>query len=159
MRIPIPARYRQLRASAPFETASVGYHGIRLIPAAELEQAQQGYGVVGDEETDWDPNWLVIGHDEMCGDQIFIDTTDEDVPVYTAEHGTGDWSPRLIAFSFQHLIDILAQFRSFRGGRASPMELERRPIAGDWARLLSFIRERNPEIDMSFWEDWLQDED
>lgn len=152
----IPSRYRQLRASAPFDSVSFGHHGICLTAVAELEQAQEGYGIVPDQRTTWNPEWVVIGHDEMCGDPIFIDTDDDDFPVYTAEHGAGEWRPQLIAFSFQHLIDILGQFRSFRGGRTSPAELERQPITPEEKTgLLAFIRDRNPDIDISVWEDWL----
>jgi hypothetical protein len=156
----IPSRYRQLRASAPFDSVSFGYHAIRLAAAAELEQAQEGYGLVSDEASAWDADWVVIGHDEMCGDPVFIDTADDDFPVYTAEHGAGEWRPQLIAFSFQHLIDILGQFRRFRGGRTSPVELERQPITPEEkTALLAFIQDRNPDVNSSIWEDWLGYED
>ena len=151
----VPIRYRQLRTAAPFESVSLGYHSIRLTPPGELEGAQQGY-----EGPTWEADWVVIGHDEICGDPIFIDASDDDFPVYTAAHGEGDWRPQLIAFSFQHLLDILAQLRSFRSGRTTPVDLERRPITADERdQLLRFIRERNPDVDMSFWEDWLRGDD
>jgi len=158
MKVTIPVRYRKLRAAAPFDSVSLGYHEIHLAFVGQLEEAQRGYSSVPGDETMWDPDWVVIGSDDMCGDPIFIDTADEEFPVYTAEHGAGEWRPRLIAFSFQHLLDILEQFRSFRGGCSTPVELKRRPItSAEREHLLSFIRQRNPDIEISFWEDWLAD--
>lgn len=123
-----------------------------------LPEAQRGYGIVPEgDETDWDPAWVVIGSEDLCGDPIFIDTDDEDFPVYTAAHGEGEWRPRLIAFSFAHFIQALDHLGRFRGGHSSPVELERQPITeAERESLLSFIRRNNPDVDMTFWETWLE---
>jgi hypothetical protein len=156
--IVIPPSFRQIRAAVPFDRVSLGYTTVHLHPFAELSAAQQGYGIVPEgDETDWDPAWVVIGYEDCTGDPIFIDTDDEDFPVYTAAHGMGEWSAHLIAFSFRHLIDILEQVRRIARGRETPVALERNPIPeAEREEVLSFIRRNNPDISMTFWEVWLQ---
>ena len=54
---------------------SLGYTTVHLHPVAELPAAQQGYGIVPEGvDTDWLPEWLVIGYEDCTGDPIFIDT-------------------------------------------------------------------------------------
>ncbi len=87
---------------------------------------------------------------------IFIDTNDEDFPVYTAAHGMGEWSAQLIAFSFRHFIDILQQVRRVSRGRGTPVALKSNPISdSEREAVLSFIRRNNPDVDMTFWKVWL----
>jgi hypothetical protein len=118
-----------------------------------LEAAQQGYSVVPEgDETDWREEWVVIGHEEMCGDPLFIDTDDDDYPVYTATHGMGEWSPRLIAFTFRHFVQILEQLQVLARGRSNPVELERRPITDqERESFLDFIRRESPDVEFAFW--------
>jgi hypothetical protein len=85
-----------MRTAVPFDSVSIGYASIHLAPVAELAAAQQGYSVIPEgNEIDWCDEWVVIGREGMCGDPIFIDTDDDDYPVYTAAHGMGEWSPHL----------------------------------------------------------------
>ena len=108
-------------------------------------------------ETDWDSAWVVIGYEGCAGDPIFIDTDDEEFPVYTAAHGMGEWSPELIAFSFRHFIEILQQVQRVARGRETPVALERNPISeAEREEILSFIRRNNPDISSTFWEVWLE---
>lgn len=146
-----------MRAGVPFDRVSLGYTTVYLHPFAELPAAQQGYGSVPDgDETDWDSAWVVIGCEDCTGDPIFIDTDDEDFPVYTAEQDTGEWSAHLIAFSFGHFIEILQEVRRIARGRETPVALERNPISEtERGEVLSFIRRNNPDIYMTFWELWL----
>ncbi len=158
MKIAIPPAYRQMRDAVPFETVSLGYTTIHLHPFRSLPGAQQGYGVVPEgDETDWDPAWVVIAYEDLAGDLIFIDTEDEDFPVYTAAHGMGEWSPELIAFSFRHFIEILQQVRCVARGRETPVALEQRPITEEEREeVFSFIRQHNPDVSMRFWETLLE---
>src|SRR5215469_4089127 len=99
----IPDRYKKLRAAVPFDSVSIGCACIHIATVAELDAAQRGYIIVPEgDETDWQDEWVVIGHEETCGDPIFIDASDDDFPVYTATHGIGEWRPRLISFTFRH---------------------------------------------------------
>ena len=150
----IPDAYHKLRRVVPFDRVSIGYGTIDLIPARDLASAQQGYG---DADCGWQPEWLVVGHEELCGDPLFIDTDDEDFPVYTAEHGTGAWRPRLIAFSFRHFGQILEHLSELSRGRSNPVELERRPVsASERVAFMEFIRRDSPDVDFGFWESLLE---
>jgi hypothetical protein len=153
MKVVIPEPYRELRAAVPFDSVSIGYSSIHLAPVKELEAAQQGYSIVPEgDETDWREEWVVVGYEGMCGDPIFIDTDDDEYPVYTAEHGMGEWSPRLIAFTFRHFVQILEKLRVLARGRSNPMELERHPITErDLESFMEFIRRDSPDVDFAFW--------
>jgi hypothetical protein len=152
--VSVPDRYKQLRSATALDAVSIGYSSVHLAPASELEAAQQGYGVIleGD-ASGWRPEWTVIGYEGLCGDPIFIDTDDDDYPVYTAEHGTGEWSPRLIAFTFSHFVQILQRLQALARDRANPLALEQHPItASERASFIDFIRTQSPNIDFPFWE-------
>ncbi|MGQ0455255.1 hypothetical protein ACT4UM_28970 [Bacillus sp. SS-TM] len=63
---------------------------IELFNSEEIEEGQLGYSF--DEEGDWKEGWIVIGIDSYLGDPIFVDSNDENCPVYTAIH-SGSHSP------------------------------------------------------------------
>jgi hypothetical protein len=143
-----------MRTAVPFDSVSIGYASIHLAPVAELAAAQQGYSVIPEgNEIDWCDEWVVIGREGMCGDPIFIDTDDDDYPVYTAAHGMGEWSPHLIAFTFRHFIQIVQQLQVLARGRSNPVEVERHPITDEERdALIKFIRRDSPDVDFAFWE-------
>lgn len=67
---------------------------IELFNSEEIEEGQLGYSfdeegqsLVGNEEGDWKEGWIVIGIDSYLGDPIFVDSNDENCPVYTARWG------------------------------------------------------------------------
>ena len=69
----------------------------------------------------------------------------------------GEWSARLIAYSFRHFVEILQQVQLVARGRETPVALERNPISEvEREEVLSFIRRHNPDIAMTFWEIWLE---
>ena len=77
----------------------------------ELEEAQHGYSfnpLTGEDLTSgaggWRRSWVVIGADEDLGDPLFVDISDERLPVYTAAHGQGDWDPSRFARSARTLL-------------------------------------------------------
>jgi len=146
----VPDAYRRLRGSLSVDKVSIGYSSIELVPAGELASAQQGYGDAGG---DWQPEWLVIGHEGSCGDPLFIDTEDDDFPVYTAEHGQGSWTPRLIAFTFRHFGEILDRLDRLSRSRGNPVALERHPLSdSERVSFMEFIRRESPDVDFGFWE-------
>ena len=150
----IPETYRELRGALSVDKVSIGYSSIELVPAGELPSAQQGYG---NASGDWQAEWLVIGHEGLGGDPLFIDTEDDDFPVYTAGHGEGSWTPRLIAFSFRHFGQILGHLHQLSRGRSNPSELERHPISADErVTFMEFIRRGSPDVDFGFWESLLE---
>ena len=146
----IPEAYRKLREALPVDRVSIGYSSIELVRPSEIASAQQGYA---NTSSDWQPEWLVIGYEGLCGDPLFIDTEDDDFPVYTADHGEGSWTPRLIAFSFRHLGQILDRLEQLSRGRSNPVELERHPLSdGERISFMEFIRRESPDVDFGFWE-------
>lgn len=71
-----------------------------LFKENELETEQLGYSVdeqgnflTGNAKGDWHEGWIVIGYEEDLGDPLIVDTSQEGHPVFTAEHGSGDWEP------------------------------------------------------------------
>ncbi len=114
----LPRRYRDflLEADPLVLATKTPSECVRLIPAAELEAEQRGYGF--DEQGQpstaggWRPTWVVIGHSTLLGDPYFLDVgspdPEGDCPVYTAMSGRGAWQARLCASSFALFLRILA---------------------------------------------------
>jgi hypothetical protein len=76
----------------------------------ELGRAQIGYRVdtkgrdlTGRGKKDWSPTWIVVSTDEDLGDPLFVDVSDDKLPVLTAMHGQGDWAPDEVADSLSDL--------------------------------------------------------
>ncbi|MCU5663770.1 hypothetical protein AB3U43_28785 [Bacillus cereus] len=85
---------------------------IELFNSEEIEEGQLGYSfdeegqsLVGNEEGDWKEGWIVIGIDSYLGDPIFVDSNDENCPVYKAMHGEGDWELECIAKRIEDIIE------------------------------------------------------
>ncbi|HDX9631689.1 TPA: hypothetical protein ROY30_005456 [Bacillus cereus] len=85
---------------------------IELFNSEEIEEGQLGYSVddegqslIGNEEGGWKEGWIVIGLDSYLGDPIFVDSNDENCPVYTAMHGEGDWESECIAERIEVVIE------------------------------------------------------
>lgn len=151
--IPIPERFRQLRAAAATNRVSIGYSGICLFPLDQLQAAQQGYGIIPEgDETDWRPEWVVVGNEELCGDPVFIDIDDDEFPVYTAAHGMENWRPQLLAFSFRHFLQIMEQLQELSRRRANPVQLQNHPVTQEENdAFVEFIRHQSPDVDFHFW--------
>jgi hypothetical protein len=143
---------------------SFGYTTIRIFRASELEPQQVGYSITptgqsltGDEDGDWRKNWLVIGYEDLCGDPIFIDTSQEEFPVYTAIHGEGPWEPNRIADSLVGLGRALSAIADVAKGREHPVGLENNPLTQQEKQAaLAAIQRYNPNADLSFWENLLE---
>lgn len=87
---------------------------IILCSKESSKKEQIGYSVkpngeplYGFDDGDWQEGWYVIGRESLCGDPIFIDLNDPEIPVYTAMHGSGAWVEKLLASSYEHFIDLL----------------------------------------------------
>jgi hypothetical protein len=150
----------------PFNEVSLGYRMVTLCPPEEFEQAQIGYSVdpngqslVGTGQGDWYSSWLVIGYEDGTGDPIFVDTIDEQFPVYTAIHGEGDWEPDKIAVSLDNFISALSHIKELSAGRENPVSLEENPISlKEREQVLKLISKANECVSMGFWKSWLEDE-
>jgi hypothetical protein len=131
---------------ASVHEASFGYRSVEIVDPDGLPAAQEGYNDPG-----WQPTWLVIATDDLLADPIFIDLTEEHLPVYTAVHGIGRWEPVQIADSFE----------GFVGGLEAVASIARRDLLPDAerSRVLSRVRDLDPRSDAQFWEEWLTIED
>ena len=156
-------QYITLRNELAFESVSFGSTTVNLFRTDELKEAQVGYSVgehgesfTGEEEGDWRQQWFVIGYEDLCGDPIFVDLSNSELPVFTAAHGEGPWLPELIASSFNGFIKALEEVNAVSEGRQTPVELERNPLsASQREHALKKIAEANPHASLEFWAVWL----
>lgn len=139
---------------------SFGHETIRLSHPYAVPALQVGYSVsptgfpLSDDKTGgWRKEWTVIGYAELCGDPIFIDSSDERFPVYTAIHGDGDWEPSPIAVSLGSFGRALSAVANIARGRENPAALEANPLtAAEREATLDAIQRDNPGLDLAFWE-------
>jgi hypothetical protein len=138
---PLPAKYADLRSAFPLSEVSIGYSGVALEANADVPAAQKGYSIIpAGQTTDWKEPWLVVGHETSLGDPVFIDTGEERIPVYTAPHGEGTWSPELIAPSVDLFFAIIRRLAGIAKGRENPVAMEKNPISNaEIAEFRSFL--------------------
>jgi len=157
----LPNGYTSVRQSLPVSEVSYGVGGIELLSNGELEEGQIGYSIgsdgaslSGDGEGDWRNSWIVVGRETACGDPLFIDTTDPLLPVFTAIHGEGSWSPKQVAISFDAFASSMREFAKVALGRANPVELDNNPLPESVREtFLQRITELNGHgINLEFWE-------
>ncbi|MDQ2088105.1 hypothetical protein RBH29_16890 [Herbivorax sp. ANBcel31] len=144
---------------------SLGYTTVYLYKVEELDEAQVGYSVdengnilTGISDEDWKKEWLVIGYEDCCGDAIFTDMSNSEFPVFTAIHGVGKWNSQLISSTFDNFIKALGYIKEASRGRENPVKLEQNPLTeNEKEKILSKIHHENKDIELLFWEDWLED--
>jgi hypothetical protein len=88
------------------------FQGLRLYGASELLKRQGGYSfnpIINQTIDEWPKNFVVIadaGADPYCID--INQLKDNDAPVYTSIHGTGNWEFELYADSFLNFLKEIA---------------------------------------------------
>jgi hypothetical protein len=121
----IPSRYRSfLLAADPTKVETVTpVERVRLLPASELEKAQDTVKTPQDGGTvpaDWKSSWVVIGESSLLGDPYFLDVAkldpEGDCPIYTAMSGEERWKPTLAASSFAQFLRILSTAMEIAAG-------------------------------------------
>jgi hypothetical protein len=121
----IPSRFRAfLVAADPTKVETVTpVERVRLMPASELEKAQETVKTPQDGGTvplDWKPSWVVIAESSLLGDPYFLDVSkldpEGDCPVYTAMSGQERWNPTLAASSFAQFLRILSTAMEIAAG-------------------------------------------
>jgi hypothetical protein len=155
-------QYIEIRNRLPLAQVSLGYTTVAIFSESELEEAQLGYGVsdsgetfTGEKKGDWKKSWLVIGSEDLCGDPIFVDLDAPELPVFSAAHGQGEWTPVMIASSFEGFVKALQEIESISDGRQNPVQLQRNPLlVSERERVLRRIAELNPDASLDFWESW-----
>ncbi|NQY36661.1 MAG: hypothetical protein HRT37_17165 [Alteromonadaceae bacterium] len=151
-----------------------GPQGFRTVAnAEELEHAQVSYSydengtdLTGTNEGDWQKSWVVIAVDLEMGDPYFIDTDQENLPVYTAVPYDGPWLPELVAPSLEGFLKSLVVLTSDRKQNAAQFVPDDSSIT-DQATLVQ-LQEKLIEASGGepFWQtffanyiDWLEDEE
>lgn len=120
----IPSRYRSFLISAnPTKVETVTpVERVRLLPAAELEKAQERVRAPQDgaRSADWRESWVIVAESSLLGDPYFLDVSkpdpEGDCPVYTAMSGQDRWNPTLAASSFAQFLRILATAMEIAAG-------------------------------------------
>jgi hypothetical protein len=138
------------------ENLSIGYSEITYLEPDEVREQQAGYH--DDAGSDWKSEWIVIASDQM-GDPIFVDTSMDSLPVFTAMHGEGSWDPTRIADNLESFKVLVESLRKISVGRESPVELESNPIPKkDVDILIQEIEMTNPVSESSYWKIFLDQE-
>ena len=159
--------YEHWRLSIDFDEISYGSGGIALFPLERLKEMQVGYSVnskgeslVGNRAGDWHESWLVIGHDTLEGNPIFIDLDSFPSQVMAAVHGQGAWNPECISTTLEGFSTALQEIKIVSTGRANPVELEKNPLPKRARNLaLKRIAKANPGADIYYWELLLEEGD
>jgi hypothetical protein len=145
-------RYVARREAVSLDEIALGYRTVRLLRPDELAPAQEGYQGEG-----WPADWLVVATEDELGDPIFTDLSIEQLPVFTAPHGQGDWEPVQLADSFDGFVAALAEVASISTGRDHPVGLEENPVPdAERKQILGRIRAANPHSDYEFWRSWFE---
>ncbi|MCF2874398.1 MULTISPECIES: hypothetical protein [unclassified Tenacibaculum] len=143
---------------------SIGYNELTFATNENLADFQLGYSVdpegeslIGEEEGDWNKDWVVISLDEL-GEPHFVDLKTE--KVYTAMHGEGDWNPDLIAISVSKYFEIINFLKKLSKNRDNPSDLEENPISQneieEFEKLIEEIN--NGRVEFYEWENWVENE-
>ncbi len=159
----IPATFLEKRLSMDYDRVSLGYMEVYLYDIEELEEVQLPYQLdpegklrASHEPGAWQVNWLVVGMEDLCGDPLFIDTSDDRFPVFSAASGEVEWEAVQIADSWDGFAYALQLVQVLSIGRENPERFEKNPIPPNvYIQHLDEIATHNPQADMTFWENWL----
>lgn len=124
---------------APPSALTYGFDGIEFIAIEALAREQAGYRGKG-----WGEHWYVVARKSMGGDPIFVDASNPGLPVMTARHGMGEWTPVVVAPAWNDFIRAVERVRAFSIGREypaaleenSPSDAERQSLHDDLVRIL-----------------------
>jgi hypothetical protein len=129
---------------------------------AELEAFQVGYAcdpsgntLLGTSEGDWRENWIVFARD-FSDDPVFVDINFPNMPVFTAMHGAGTWSPWEIAPSVNAFAIVLRAAQVLASHRESPVALESNPVADHERGAFEALVEANG-VSPDYWLAMFQD--
>ena len=151
MRHKIPNRLKEALSRLSSAEVSIGFSSIEISPLQQLDALQEGYS-----GPDWRKGWLVIGHEGLAGDPIFVDLGDKQIPVFTAAHGTGSWSPVCLAESIEGFCAILEKLRRLARNRSNPVDLEANPITEkEMDGFLGDVAKSNPQAEVEVWRSWM----
>lgn len=140
---------------------------------SELQAAQIGYAIhpdgvdlTGFRSGEWQKSWLVFGRDTELGDPYFVDTSEQQLPVYTAMQIEGLWQPEAVASSLASFMQCLALLRTHATQEIAQFVPDETSLVDK--EVLKQLHTNLVEISgcASFWtlffecyNDWLQDDD
>lgn len=141
----------------------IGYGGILLYSLEASPEEQIGYSIskdgellIGFDDGDWLEGWYVIGRDLSLGDPIFINLNDPEIPVYTASHGMGSWTPEIIAPSYSSFLLALGLLERISIGRSTPVKLHSNPISeGESDKYLNEMAIITGQVENYFWSSYI----
>jgi len=159
--MPAPSSYLEMLAQLPSRDITFDFGGVHLAAPDELQNAQIGYAIsaggesfCGDKDGDWRQSWFVIGNETTCGDPLFIDTAKPGLPVFTAEHGQGTWSPNLIAISASAFAKSLSAFAEVAAQTIRPISDAERAT---FLKQIVLANDSNADV-LTFWDMLLEDD-
>ncbi|WP_308365306.1 MULTISPECIES: hypothetical protein [unclassified Microbulbifer] len=85
----------------------------------------------------------MIGRDTLCGDPIFVDLNDRDIPVFTAMHGMGEWQETCISDTYEGFLKSLSKLED---------ESDRNLSDNDMMIVLKEIKNYIGDAHLEFWE-------
>ena len=96
-----------------------GPQGFILVESVdELIQTQVGYSIdvdgtplTGDENGDWQNEWVVFARDSELGDPYFLDISHDALPVFTAFLGESGWESEPVAHSLEAFLSCMKQLK------------------------------------------------
>lgn len=146
---------------------SFGYSGIQLFSPKDIDKEQIGYSVdennnslTGIKKGDWKDTQVVIGCTIDLGDPVFIDTSSNSLPVFTAIHGRGFWEPEIISNTYEAFLNIMTKFSKISENREYPTRLEKNPITEkEYNQFIEYIKQTGQIQDAYFWELLVSDEE
>ena len=124
--------------SSKIKDVFFGSRGFSLCDESNINELQLGYSIqpdgsdlTGEDEGDWQKNWIVIGNDADIGDPFFVDTLDPLLPVYTAMHGMGEWNSEPVATSLLCFLEALMYLKTIGKQDFARIEPDESPIIGN----------------------------
>jgi hypothetical protein len=166
-------RLEDLLGNSRITEVYFGSEGFRIYTPAELEKGQHGYSIhpdgtdlTGQGEGKWEREWVVIGYDADLGDPYFVDTGSDQMPVYTAMHGVGEWIPNLVSPAVQNFLSCLEHLQAKSGQDYSLIEPDDSTLT-ERDRIKDLKEEMNRlNGEEEFWEafferhvEWLEEND
>lgn len=162
----LPEQVLVILKQLPFTWLSIGFKQIFLYSEQDAIEGQKGYrqGFSDDAlfsafEGDWNPNWYVIGKDEL-NSAFLIDIRKNEPEIVLALSGYDEWHHINVASNISNFIRILKWIEKISQGRENEELLEKNPIP-DLVRnqVLLQIKKENPNSDISYWEEFLENYD
>jgi hypothetical protein len=117
----IPSAIEEIVRALP-PSLTYGFDGIEFIALEDLARKQAGYRGEG-----WGEHWYVVARRSAHGDPIFVDVSSPGLPVMTAIHGMGEWTPVVVAPAWHDFIRAVERVRAFSIGREHLAALEENP--------------------------------